>query len=352
MIPGKELPFPYKKIWVSAYVHETIECIEIRTVDQNNEDDYHPLWHHESGTGNTLADLLYVDLSLMDDDLVRISNCIQKISVNEEVEKSFDQLFFITRVWLGYGAVFAPFAVQIQRLHLDWKAKNELSMRPLQAIANEYKILQKRFSQIADECLNTVKQESMVDRYMMLRQKAPEIYKLPSYGRISLEVVSAGVKRPYDYDDTLAWSTREITDGDYINAEVLSTECLDDLVHFLLSRYLLQNVRYRTCKFCGKYFGITGNYKGDYCDRMIDGSLKTCKEGGSLRLYEMRKLEEPAIREYKRSYKAHNARIRYKAMTREEFNAWSIEARKRRDQCLAGEISLQEFVAWLDSDKR
>ena len=53
-----------------------------------------------------------------------------------------------------------------------------------------------------------------------------------------------------------------------------------------------------------------GNTRLEFCDRLIDGSAKTCKEMGSLRLYEKRKLEEPAIKEYKRSYKAHRKEIK------------------------------------------
>ena len=94
-----------------------------------------------------------------------------------------------------------------------------------------------------------------------------------------------------------------------------------------------------------------GNTRLEFCDRLIDGSTKTCKEMGSLRLYEKRKLEELAIKEYKRSYKAHNARIRYGIMTKDEFSQWSKEAREKRDLCVAGKLSLEEFVAWLDQDK-
>lgn len=95
-----------------------------------------------------------------------------------------------------------------------------------------------------------------------------------------------------------------------------------------------------------------GNTRLEFCDRLIDGSAKTCKEMGSLRLYEKRKLEEPAIKEYKRSYKAHNARVRYGTMTKAEFTAWSKEARAKRADCIAGKLPLEEFVAWLDSDRQ
>ena len=38
-------------------------------------------------------------------------------------------------------------------------------------------------------------------------------------------------------------------------------------------------------------------------------------------------------------------------MTKEEFSQWSKEAREKRDLCVAGKLSLEEFVAWLDQDK-
>ena len=156
------------------------------------------------------------------------------------------------------------------------------------------------------------------------------------------------------YDDLLEFylSGAELVLPEQFHTEVLLTETLDDLAAFLLARYARENLRYRKCKFCGRYFGVVRNYKSEYCDRLIDGSTKTCKDSGALRLYEKRKLENPAVKEYKRSYKAHNARIRYGLMTREEFQAWSKEARQNRDRCVAGELSLEEFVAWLDSDRQ
>ena len=38
-------------------------------------------------------------------------------------------------------------------------------------------------------------------------------------------------------------------------------------------------------------------------------------------------------------------------MSREEFTAWSVEARAKRDACCAGQLPLDDFVAWLNSDK-
>lgn len=63
-------------------------------------------------------------------------------------------------------------------------------------------------------------------------------------------------------------------------------------------------------------------------------------------------MKNPATREFTRSCKAHNARVRYGTMTKAEFTAWSKEARAKRADCVAGKLSLEDFVAWLDSDKQ
>ena len=134
-------------------------------------------------------------------------------------------------------------------------------------------------------------------------------------------------------------------------AEVLNTESMDELFSFWMSRYLKAQMKARPCKYCGRLFVPFLRQDSEYCDRLIEVSTKTCKEMGAIRLYERRKVEEPAVKEYKRSYKTHFARIAYGRMTEEEFKTWSERARELRDRCREGQISLVEFIAWLDSDK-
>jgi hypothetical protein len=38
-------------------------------------------------------------------------------------------------------------------------------------------------------------------------------------------------------------------------------------------------------------------------------------------------------------------------MTQAEFLEWSDEARKKRDQCIAGMMSKDEFVKWVNNDR-
>jgi len=178
-----------------------------------------------------------------------------------------------------------------------------------------------------------------------------------SYSRVRYEQVRFGYAGPFKYDsigrklEIEQHPTKEqLTEPFY--TEVLHTDSAKDLLSFMLVNYIKHGTRFRKCKYCGKYFGIAGNYNTEYCSRKVfQAGGKTCKDSGSFRIYEQKLLENPVAREYKRSYKAHNARVSKGLMTRGEFNAWSLEAREKRDMCLRGEFGFEEFVAWLDSDR-
>ena len=178
-----------------------------------------------------------------------------------------------------------------------------------------------------------------------------------SYSRILYEQVRFGYAGPFKYDSIgrkLEIEQHNLKDelSEPFYTEVLHTDSAKDLISFMLVNYIKQGIRFRKCKYCGKYFGIAGNYNTEYCSRKVfQAGGKTCKDLGSFRIYEQKLLENPVAREYKRSYKAHNARVSKGLMTREEFNAWSLEAREKRDMCLRGEFDFGEFVAWLDSDR-
>lgn len=141
------------------------------------------------------------------------------------------------------------------------------------------------------------------------------------------------------------------SDGTEIPAMVLRTTDSEECYNFLLYHMLKYNRQYRTCKHCNRLFPVRPQSKVEYCDRLIGEGDKRCIDVGASRRYEKKTADIPAMREYQRSYKAHNARIRYGRMTREEFTAWAKEARAKRELCQAGELSLEDFVAWLDSDK-
>ena len=125
-------------------------------------------------------------------------------------------------------------------------------------------------------------------------------------------------------------------------AEVCYPRSVQELYVFLKSTYLRRAVRFKECRLGGKLFAATDGDRTEYCSREYENG-KTCRDVGASRIYQKKLLGNPITR----AYKTHNARICYGTMTREEFNAWTEEAKKHRDACQAGEISLERFEEWL-----
>lgn len=125
---------------------------------------------------------------------------------------------------------------------------------------------------------------------------------------------------------------------------------IDHIVNYLIIQQIENEVRYRECKNCGKYFVLSGHKGIEYCDRPVDDTGRTCKDIGAMAKYRNKKNDDPVFKAYNKAYKTKNARIRYGMITRDQFKEWSKNARIMRDKCYRGEISLESFTAWLKSD--
>ncbi|MCX7747219.1 MAG: DUF6076 domain-containing protein [Clostridia bacterium] len=130
--------------------------------------------------------------------------------------------------------------------------------------------------------------------------------------------------------------------------EVLYPKDIYDIIDFFVRECIKQEQQFRVCKNCGKYFALTGHINTEYCDRPFDNAGRTCKEMGALRLWEKKKAENPALKAYSKAYKKRFAWIKYGKTTKEAFYEWAEKARKNRELCLKGDITLDDFQEWLD----
>jgi hypothetical protein len=99
---------------------------------------------------------------------------------------------------------------------------------------------------------------------------------------------------------------------------------------------------------------VHGN--SEYCDRLFNGlsakggktidTGKTCKEIGSVKVYQAKVEENPEYKIYNRAYKSHFARIKHKRMTKEQFKTWGEQAREFRDMVTNEKMSLDEYERW------
>lgn len=130
--------------------------------------------------------------------------------------------------------------------------------------------------------------------------------------------------------------------------EVLYPKSIYDIIDFFVRECIKREMRFRVCKHCNQFFALTGHANTEYCDRPLDSEGHTCKEMGALRLWEKKKAETPALKAYSKEYKRRFAWIKYGKIPKEAFYEWAEEARKRRDLCVKGEISVEDFKLWLE----
>jgi len=209
-------------------------------------------------------------------------------------------------------------------------SSKELSRFPMRVIA-----LQNQVKRMIDEALEitTMKPQDLRKNVTALARvkryyESPQLGPCFSFGRIETEFSCAiGI-----YGD------------------VLIVRKLEDIPSFLLREFIKENCYYKMCLHCGKYF-VPDHGNAEYCTRPVTNGEKTCRDIGATKNYRDKMREDPVHRVYSRAYKTHFARIKYKLMTREEFQAWSVEAREKRDKVLAGEMKIAEFREWVEGDE-
>jgi hypothetical protein len=101
----------------------------------------------------------------------------------------------------------------------------------------------------------------------------------------------------------------------------------------------------------GHFFIPKRRADAEYCEREFKESGKKCSEVGAMHQYEKRVAENPILDAHKKAYRRFNSRTRTKKMTQAEFLQWSEQASQKRDECLAGDLPLDEYIAWLEQGR-
>lgn len=120
---------------------------------------------------------------------------------------------------------------------------------------------------------------------------------------------------------------------------------LRQLLYLEVWSMLQDKVIIRKCRHCGKYF-VVDNRKTAYCDR-VDESGVRCSAVGSQQSFQKKMESDEALLIYNRAYKTHHARVRKGTMSKEDFQLWYTEAKKRMKQARAGELDIAQFQEWL-----
>ena len=124
-----------------------------------------------------------------------------------------------------------------------------------------------------------------------------------------------------------------------------------DLLRFEFIKMIEHDVFIKKCKNCERFFIPRRRIDTEYCDRIWGDGPRKCSEIGATLRYERKVASNPILDAHKKTYRRFNSRARTGKMTNAEFLAWSEEAAKKRDDCLAGNLPFDEFVAWLEQGR-
>lgn len=122
-----------------------------------------------------------------------------------------------------------------------------------------------------------------------------------------------------------------------------------EILELEFTKMFEQNVRFRKCKRCGKYFIMKGNYDTNYCDRVAEGETRTCQELAAIENYRAKIAGNKAIPIYNKYYKRYAARVKVRQIKENEFKKWKYQAMSKRDECSDGKITPEEFTEWMEA---
>ena len=122
-----------------------------------------------------------------------------------------------------------------------------------------------------------------------------------------------------------------------------------DILELEFSKILEQNIRFRKCKRCGKYFIMKGNYDTRYCDRIAPGEKRKCQDIAAQENYKQRNAGNEALPIYSKYYKRYAARVRVNQIKESDFKKWKYAAITKRNECYDGKITTEKFIQWLES---
>lgn len=149
----------------------------------------------------------------------------------------------------------------------------------------------------------------------------------------------------------------EIEKMDNQIVEVLYPMHINDLVYFsiLKANQLIERKRLWViqCRRCDRvFFNFKQGRSVFYCNYK-DNNGYSCHDIvlGSFEGWNKSEEEKRIQRTFIRYYNAQRRKLQKRDISKNQLSTWSKIARKVRDTCIAGEITEEDFIKWLDENK-
>lgn len=207
-------------------------------------------------------------------------------------------------------------------------------------LIEELEFLQNNF-----ENLTPMEKLYLIDYNRKLLGKSP--YYTENYFTSTFEPSKIFIKK-YENKDNIINEFKNKT------VEIVETFILnnnDDLIRFELIQVIKNNIKINKCNLCNNYFIPLGRTDTLYCNRIYKNQNKTCEQIGARLKYIEKNKENPIHIQYEKAYRRMYSKQRRNVISKNQFFNWTEKAKNLRNKCINNEISFDEFLIFLNSDK-
>ena len=287
--------------------------------------------------GESLIDYIYGDFNEVYDMMIQTQEILRVIRSGKEVEENIKNLRSYADFVEKQQIYFHTISDYIREIIIAHERTEKIdNVKYLSHISEDIRELQEMCLELLETCfdMDDDRKLSTPEKYsaFLKKQKGTMVFE-PKIYSVTLKAVNA--------------------DGKMVFVDVVTPHDFFDIIYFFTSYFLKNDVKFRKCKYCGKYF-VPETARMDYCTRKIEGSTKTCRGLGSVKNYQAQAFNHEAAKLYNRAYKTMFSRMKSKtnSLTEDEFKEWAVEARELRDKCIPEssdyENNLERLKIWLD----
>jgi len=287
--------------------------------------------------GESLIEYIYGDFNEVYDMMIQTQEILRDIRSGKEVGENIKKLKGFADFIEKQHIYFYSISDYIREIIIAYERTKKIdNVKYLSHISEDIRELQEMCLDLLETCfdMDDDSKLSTVEKYsaFLKKQKGTTLFE-PKIYSVTLKAVKA--------------------EGKMVFVDVVTPHDFFDIIYYFASYFLKNDVKFRKCKYCEKYF-VPQTTRMDYCTRKIEGSTKTCRDLGSVKNYQAHAFNHEAAKVYNRAYKTMFSRMKYQTnpLTEEEFKEWAVEARKYRDKCIPEsanyENNLQRLKMWLD----
>lgn len=123
---------------------------------------------------------------------------------------------------------------------------------------------------------------------------------------------------------------------------------IEEILNVEFMRMLELDIRFVKCQRCGRYFVRKTEKEARYCDRIVPGTNKTCKDIATIENFKKNHQDDIPTQIYMLYYKRYKARKDSGALGDDckIFNEWHYEANAKKIECDKGIMTPEEYDNW------